>query len=175
MKKTSFFICLLCVILTMSACSQSNRPQNSELLPSEFRAGDKVLSYFNSNAEDFENAGVATGEHPFAFDNSGVVVIDGKVRALVVRDDSIDLYEGVAVGDSISKIKSLFKYEMIYEEGTWQCYFKDGTEVDFSDNVVFNDSKKNSHDYLCVSGGCDDNGKISLILISDCAYARNGE
>ena len=161
------------LILVLCGCTQNISEKQQENYPFEVTVGTSKLSYYNSTLEEFEKSGLSIAERAFYLDDSGIIVSKNKVRAIIIKDDSVTAYKGITIGDTVDKLYEMYKNVKV-NDGFWYSYFKGNTEIDVLDNEIVEDIKNNPEDYICISGSIKNN-IIDFITIGDYTYARTGK
>lgn len=141
------------LILCLSGCGGGS----SANAPDVISLDGKSISYYDSSTKI-----------PDEFWDEDVdfrVNSDNEIRLITIKSSDVETYNGISVGDSISKVESKYKYE---------------SKFDYIVNVAFKGNKEikvgtqeATSEYICVSYVFDKSTKkITTIMISDGLYAK---
>lgn len=137
MKK--LLINLIITLVLLSGCSQ---PKTTESLkPYKISVNNKILSYYDTKENIPEEFLILdnTFENMSKQDECNSVIIDkdDKIRRISIIDNKITTYNGISVGDNISKIENSFSYE---------SKFKNNYDVIFNDDLEENPLNQNKEE-----------------------------
>ncbi len=165
MKRNAVTVFILVFAFFLNGCSGVSLNKAEVKLPTEICVKNKILSYYD-DADDFEKCGFSVGENfldVLPAHNTVIASNDGKVRLIVIEDNSISTYKNITVGTSKKEIEDTFQFEIVDAGDSYDVLFDGDVEVD---------SKKpeRDNDFIWISYSFE-NDVVSRILICDMGSA----
>lgn len=147
----------------------------SQLMPNQIKSNNSVISY-TCNVDEIPSDNLQIGyaksiSDSVLFEEQKDMILltnNNKIRKMRILNDSIKTYKNVRIGDSVSKIKSLFKYEEVNQAKTIYSVIFEGKQEVQPPNTLY--SPENPNQYIIISYLVE-NDVIKEIQIYDGQFA----